>query len=235
MPSDVAYLGQAHSDSDVSEFHTLSFIIDQAINRVCTSTMVQVMSVTNAGGISPVGYVDVLPLVNQIDGYGNATPHGVVHHLPYVRVQGGANAIILDPQVGDKGIAIFADHDISAVKASGGQNIPGSRRRFDMADGMYIGGLLNGTPTQYLGFSASGLTAVSPVKVSTSAPTIAFDAPTDITQNAGTITLTATTSINMIVGGHTLAVTSSGVSLDGILFGTHYHADPQGGDTGPPL
>ena len=34
MPSDVAYLGQAHSDSDVSEFHTLSFIIDQAINRV---------------------------------------------------------------------------------------------------------------------------------------------------------------------------------------------------------
>jgi hypothetical protein len=85
--------------------------------------------------------------------------------------------VIIDPKVGDIGLCIFADRDISSVKANvaalrGGKGsvTPGSGRRFDMADGLYVGGLLNGVPTQYVQFSASGINIVSPTKVTITAP-----------------------------------------------------------------
>ena len=55
---------------------------------------------------------------------------------------------LIDPTQGDIGLAIFADRDISSVRANRAQANPGSYRRFDMADGVYIGGILNGMPTQ---------------------------------------------------------------------------------------
>ncbi len=44
--------------------------------------------------------MDVLPLVMQQTGDGHAVPHDVIYNVPYIRVQGGKTAIILDPQVG---------------------------------------------------------------------------------------------------------------------------------------
>jgi hypothetical protein len=38
--------------------------------------------------------------------------------VPYFRVQGGADAIIIDPKVGDLGIAVFCSRDITGVKRS---------------------------------------------------------------------------------------------------------------------
>ena len=144
------------------DYNAHAFLIQSLLNRAATATLVQVKAVTNAGGIAPVGYVDVQPMVAQVDGVGNAVPHGGVHNLPYFRIQGGASAIILDPQVGDIGVAVFCDHDISAVKASKAPATPGSWRRFDMADGVYIGGVLNGTPTQYIAFTSSGISIAAP-------------------------------------------------------------------------
>lgn len=152
------------------QFNAQAFLVAQMIGRVNTATPVKVVAVTNAGDVSPAGFVDVQPLINQIDGAGNSKPHGVLHQLPYFRLQGGANAVILDPQVGDIGIAVFADCDISGVTKAKKQVNPGSERRFDMADGLYIGGVLNGTPVQYLQFTASGINIVSPTKVTITAP-----------------------------------------------------------------
>lgn len=145
-----------------SDVNSTTFLVQQMLARVNTVTLVTVVGVTNAGGISPVGSVDVVPLVNQIDGAGNVVPHGTIFGLPYFRIQGGANAIILDPQVGDIGIAGFASRDISAVKASRAPAPPGSFRRFNYADGLYFGGTLNGTPTQYVAFTPDGVDIVSP-------------------------------------------------------------------------
>ena len=33
----------------------------------------------------------------------------VIHNVPYMRIQGGANGIILDPAIGDIGIATVCD------------------------------------------------------------------------------------------------------------------------------
>jgi hypothetical protein len=191
------YLGQQSSYDGATEFNALSFLVNQILNARNVATLVQIKAVTNAGGLAPVGYVDVVPLVNQLDGYGNATPHGVVHNLPYFRMQGGANAIILDPQVGDIGMAVFADRDISSVKASKKASNPSSRRRSDYADGMYLGGFLNGVPTQYVQFSAAGIKIHSPTQVLLDAPDVQITAATvEIIATASTTVTTPTFTVN---------------------------------------
>ena len=151
------------------------------INKICTMQLVRVVSCTNAGNLAAVGFVDVQILVNQIDGYGNPTPHGIVHGLPYMRLQGGANAIIIDPLSGDIGHIMCSSHDFSNVVSTQGQANPGSRRRFSYSDAVYVGGELNGAPTQFIQFLATGINmvdangnriAMGPSGVAITAPTL---------------------------------------------------------------
>lgn len=158
--SSSGYAGQQGLNDDTSDFNKVAFQAKQLIALISTATLVEIVSCTNAGGVAPFGYVDVQPLVNLIDGMGNSSPHREVHTLPYFRLQGGANAVIIDPAPGDIGIAVFADRDISSVKSTQAQANPGSRRRFSMADGIYIGGVLNGVPKQYVQFTATGINIV---------------------------------------------------------------------------
>lgn len=151
------YAGQQGISDAASEFNVLDAIIAGALGRVRTMAIVKVMAVTNDGELSPVGFVDVLPLVKLADGVGNVTPHGTVNNLCYFRLQGGYNAIIIDPKVGDIGIAVIADRDSSSVKANKAESAPGSKRRFSLPDGVYVGGILNGTPEQYVQFTDEGI------------------------------------------------------------------------------
>src|SRR5690349_22507119 len=148
--------GQALPTDSSSVYNATHFLIRQLIARVNTATLVQVQKVTNSGGVSPVGFVDVLPLVNQVDGAGNATEHVTLYGLPYCRLQGGTNAVILDPKVGDIGVAVFSSRDISKVKSAKKQSNPGSFRRFSMADGMYVMTLLGDAPQNYVQFTDNG-------------------------------------------------------------------------------
>lgn len=157
-----------------SPFNSLSFLVRQMLNGVRTATLVQVVSVTNEGGVGPVGLVDVQILVSRVDGAGQVIDAGLVHNVPYFRLQGGANAVILDPKIGDIGIALMADRDISSVKSTKAAAAPGSNRKHDMADALYLGGVLNGEPQQYVRFAAEGLELVSPTKVTVKAPDVAI-------------------------------------------------------------
>ena len=178
--------GQLKPSSTWGEFNNIAFMVQQALSKMQTATLVRVESCTNAGALSPVGLVDVTPLVNQLDGQGNPTPHVTIHNVPYLRLQGGANGIIMDPQKGDIGVCVFASRDISKIKATKKQGNPGSFRQYSFSDGMYLGGMLNGTPTQYVQFSAAGIKIHSPVAV-------VLDAP-DIQLNAATVEINGTTS-----------------------------------------
>ena len=97
-----------------------------------------------------------------------------------MRAQGGTNAIIIDPQVGDVGICIFADKDSSSVVATGAQANPGSRRRFTVTDGIYLGGMLNGTPVQYIQFLANAISIISPNTINLNAPQLNINASTQV-------------------------------------------------------
>lgn len=178
---------------------------------------VRVMAVTNAGGVSPIGQVTLLPLVQQVDGQGDVTSHGLIYNAPYMRIQGGLNAVILDPQVGDIGIAAFCDRDISAVKASKAESPPGSSRQNDPADAVYLGSIIASAPAQYVRFSDEGIELVSPVQVYIQAPAVAIDGNTTINGN-------------LAINGGT--VKNDGVSIDK----THRHTGVTtgSGTSGPP-
>ena len=149
--------GQLSPSDTATPYSAIAFIVRQAIKKVNTLLVVKVVAVHPGAGLA-AGTVDIQPLVSLLDGAGNASQHGVVFGLPYLRFQAGATAIIMDPVVGDIGIIICSDHDISAVKSSKAAAPPGSQRRFSIADGIYVGGILNGVPKQYIQATSTGLT-----------------------------------------------------------------------------
>lgn len=140
-----------------SDLNAQAFLINQIIGKLATTALVKVLSVRNAGGVEAVGFVDVQPMVHQVDGAGNPTPHGRITNIPYFRLQGGTDAIILDPKAGDIGICVFCSRDISQIKRSKAPGAPASRRRYGWGDGLYVGGVLNGVPEQYVRFSSTGI------------------------------------------------------------------------------
>lgn len=227
-------------------------LIRRVLETVHVATLVQVTACTNAGADSPVGTVDVQPLVNQVDGQGGIWAQPALCGLPYLRIQGGANAVIIDPQPGDIGLAVFADHDASSVIATKQAAAPGSFRRFDMSDGIYLGGLLNGTPTQYVQFNSSGITVNSPQKITLVAPEVEVDASERFTVNSPQSTFSAMVTVNGlftflagIVGSTTSGVAASitgVINFIGTLTSngkdisnTHTHTNVQSGpdDSGP--
>lgn len=196
------YFGTQNPQSRGSEFNAMEFVITQFLNKRNYTTLVQVMAVRNAGEVSPVGFVDVQIMINQVDAQGQSMPHGIVNNIPYMRLQGGTNAVIIDPQVGDIGLCTFADRDISSVKATRSISNPGSMRRADIADGLYMGGFLNSAPQQYVRFSASGIQIHSPTAIRMDAPEIELNAPV-VKINASTST-TITTPQFKVIGASTL-------------------------------
>ena len=244
--------GQQQSGTNLGEYQQITFMVQQALAKMQTATLVRIESCTNSGGLSPVGFVDVTPLVNQLDGQGNPTPHVTIYNLPYFRLQGGANGVIIDPQKGDIGVAVFASRDISQVKATRKQGNPGSHRQYSFADGMYLGGMLNGTPTQYVQFSAAGIKIHSPTAVVIEAPdvqilaqTVEINASASATVTTPTFTVNGATVLNGTVSqaGGGAATFSGSMTVDGDVTaqGTSVHnhvhggVQPGGGNTGAPV
>ncbi|WP_267550394.1 Gp138 family membrane-puncturing spike protein [Rhizobium rhizogenes] len=153
------FFGQQGTFDDSSDYNARDFHIRQKIGEVRTLVPVKVIAV-HGGGVGPAPTIDVQPLINQIDGQGNQTPHGIIYGIPVSRSQGGGNTIINDPKAGDLGHMSVADRDMSALKANKGQTSnPGSYRMHDLADGVYHGNLFNqAAPDQYIHFRDDGIT-----------------------------------------------------------------------------
>lgn len=238
------FFSQKHLQSGASEYNAMVFTISQLINKINTMALVMVTKVSNNGGVSPVGYVSVQLLVNQLTGDGKGIPAGLLSNIPYLRMQGGSNAIILDPQVGDIGVCGFCSRDISAVKESKNVSNPGSRRKYDKADGLYFGGFLNGSPTQYVQFNSDGITIHSPTAVKLTAPdvqitsqTLEVNASSSATITTPTFTINGQTVLNGSLSaggtGGASATFSGSVSAtgDGTFAGTSVHAHAHSGVT----
>jgi len=201
--------GNASAKDYGDDFAQLSFVVNQIVGRKATVELVRVVAVTSAGEAAPAGFIDVVPLVHQVDGAGKGVDHGTIHNVPYLRLQGGPYAVILDPQVGDIGIAVFAARDISKVKATKAPALPGSKRRFDWADALYIGGVLNAAPTAWVRFTSEG-------DIELKAPTVKIIGNVDVTGD----------------------ITADGeVKAGDIALSTHRHAGVQtgGGTSGGPV
>lgn len=181
--------------SSNDRYRALSFIVKQILGSdVRTAEPAVVLSVTG-GGISAPPTVSVQVLVNQVDGLGNATPHGRIFNVPVWRLQCGNGGIISDPVVDDTGLLVVCDRDISSVQSTGGQvSNPGSSRRFDLSDSIFLPGLFMGEISQYAQFTSTGIviTDMNGNKITMG--------PTGITMSnaGGSISLTAAGAIALV-------------------------------------
>lgn len=143
--------GVANYAASNSPYNSLSFMIQQAIReQVNTCIICKVVGVSD-------GYVDVLPLVTQISGKDEAIAPTTLYHLPFMRYHAGIAAVILNPVVGDIGLAVFAGKDCSNVKVGTSEPVPpASFRDNSMANGFFIGGFLNQAPSVFVELTQGG-------------------------------------------------------------------------------
>jgi hypothetical protein len=130
------------------------FIITRLIRGIHTVALVKVLAVRPTSG--KVGFLDVQPLVLEQDTAGKVLAQSPIYNVPYFRYQGGVSAVILDPAVGDIGLALACERDIRSVKATQVAAPAGSDRVYNSADSLYIGGVLNPDPTQWVKFLPDG-------------------------------------------------------------------------------
>jgi hypothetical protein len=145
-------VGQQSATDGNSEVNRSAFLTHQMLGRVGTVKLVRIEKVHPGQNNAP-GTIDVTPLVNQVDGQGKSTEHGTVYGIQYVRWQGGTAGIICDPVVGDIGYAFCPDRDTSAALKKKGRANPGSNRRFDVADAVYMGTVVSAAPKQFIKFT----------------------------------------------------------------------------------
>ena len=167
MTDEPAY-AHNYATSPTSPHNALRFAIDMAQDARMNCTIVQVKKIKTDGGVAPIGRVEVLPLVQMVNGVGQTVDHVSVYNLPYIRMVGGKSAVIIDPKVGDIGIVVVADRDISAVKNSKKMSPPGSARANNIADGIFIGCCLSDKPENYIRFVDDSTIELTPDKGVTS-------------------------------------------------------------------
>ena len=241
--------GQQDFTTGSSEFNAAAFQIEQAMRKINTAEPVRVVSV-QPGAVGPVGMGSVQPLVNLVTGMGDGMTQSELFSLPYMRVQGGENAVIVDPKPGDMGLAVYAMRDTEGVKSNrdGSPANPGSARMYSKGDGFYVGGFLNGTPKRYLMIDDEGLTLddgaggrlelkggkltiVAPAGIESTSPTEVHNTPALVMGGDGA---TATMNANMQING---SVTSTGDQVAGGISQTghtHTGVQPGSGSTGTP-
>jgi Phage P2 baseplate assembly protein gpV len=225
--TDTAY-GSFHSNSSDGDINDLQFRIRAMLMNVNTSMPVVVTAI-KASGLAPVGMLTCKIAVMQLTGSGETVENVTLSNVPYLRYQGGENAVIIDPEVGDIGIVAFCQRDISGVKNARVESVPGSLRILSTSDAVYVGGILNKAPKQYVWIHGGGINVYSPTWITLEAPSVTIKAP-DVTiegavsQSGGDVSVAQ----KMTVEG--------GATIGNIDFNGHVHGgiQPGGGDTEPP-
>ena len=193
MADEKTVKGQKKPNTAGSEYNALQFMIQNAMQGISTAIPVQVQAVNGL-------FVDVLPLVSSVDGYGQAVEPTMLFHLPVFRYHAGVGAVILDPVVGDKGLAVFAQADSSNVQTgTDTPQQPGSFRRHSMSDGFYIGGFHNAAPSVFIEIQQDGHVVITaPAGLTVTSPSATFSGTMDI---SGDCTIGGISFLNHVHGG----------------------------------
>lgn len=197
--------GNKRATSGSTNFNAMEFMIRNTILGLVNTAIPVIVTAVDAGGSgAPTGYVTVKPLVCQVDGFGETLDPAELFRVPYARVQGGIAALVIDPVVGDVGLAVFAKSDCSGVAQMQSKPVqPGSFRKFSMSDGFYLGGFLNRAPQVYV----------------------------EVKQDQSIV---ITASAGVTVNSPMVTVPSGDVIASGISLVHHTHTGDSGGTTSPP-
>lgn len=160
--------------------NAVDFAIRQVIrSSVQTLKIVQVVAV-DAGAMQ----VDVQPLIQQVTPNGSVKAMPQINGVPYGFEQAGNCVVKIAPVVGDIGIIMCADRDITRVKTTWKAAPPATLRAHSISDAVYLRTLYTGQAAAHsIAFDQeSGITITSSKPVTVNA---------DMTVN-GDITATGT-------------------------------------------
>ncbi|CSP97040.1 TPA: oxidoreductase [Shigella dysenteriae] len=205
-----------------SEINAQDFMLRQFLGRHAFITLGRVVAVEE-------GFIEARPMVMGVAADGSPVEHEVIYNIPVWRLQGGGNAVIMPPHVGDIGFLAICDRDISAVKATRQAAMPGSKRTHNYADAIWLGGVLNGDPVQFVVFDDNQIRIVSPWKVEISAPEGVINAPKSFTVNSPQIALNGDTAVSKGLNVTGQSRLSGGSNIGGIDFGNHVHGGVESG------
>lgn len=193
---------QRKTTSAATDFNSVAFQVQRALSEISTAEPVTVGAVDIPDPKGPVGFVDVTPLTTMVDGEGKAQAQGTQFKLPYLRIQGGKNAVIVDPKPGDKGLAVYAMRDTETLKETRGDDgpvNPGSGRTLDQGDGFFLGGFLNGEPERWVWVHDDGVEIEGKDNIKTHGKITVMDA-----EDGWTVNAQAGATINATGGGLTV-------------------------------
>ncbi|MGE4939863.1 phage baseplate protein [Yersinia enterocolitica] len=138
---------------------------------------IEIVEVTAVGGTAPNLVVDVIPLVTRTDQSGAMIPNSEVFNVPVWRLQRGNSAIIMNPVPGDIGMIAVCDRDNSLARSNRRQSVPATNRAHSKSDAIYLGGLLNNEPSQFIEFADGAINITTPNPVNITCSTANITAP----------------------------------------------------------
>lgn len=157
----------ANTTTDLPSDHTgeanqLEFLMRRFLQKHSFITLAQVIEVNS--NINPPT-LTLKPLILGYTGAGEKLDSGTLYNVPIFRLQRGNSAIVMDPEKGDIGLVAICDADISGIKNTKKESMPASSRKHSLSDSIYLGGVLNSTPTQSITFLNNGISISSPGSV----------------------------------------------------------------------
>lgn len=128
--------GSQNLSTNLTEFNTLDFYIDGKLLRINTIKICKITAVNDDGT------VNVLPMVNRLNGKKEPLPTVELKGFPILRQQGGNSGFIIEYQVGDIVLVGFCDRDPQAVIRSKKEAAPSTFTPFPLSGGIVLGAVL---------------------------------------------------------------------------------------------
>jgi len=96
-------------------------------------------------------YVDIEPQNYQLSSDKKPIEQSIIYNVPTQQWQGGKCAVIIAPQIGDRGFALICHMDISGIKNSlGRKSPPVSNRHNSYSDSIYLGMMFGEEPVDFV-------------------------------------------------------------------------------------
>jgi len=221
-------------DDISTDANVQKFVMEKFLSGKAFITLAMVKA-TYPGNENEMSFVDVQPMIHGTDGTGALIERGIIYNAPVFRLQRGSSALIMDPIVGDIGWIACCDEDIRTAKKTSAPALPASARSHSYGDAIYMGGLLNAAPTQYMKFADDGIDIVSPLVINVNGNIISLNAEAKISLNSPVIEANGqlTQGAGSYAGNATFggSVTATGeVQGNGIKLSTHVHGGVESGN-----
>ncbi len=186
--------GVANYEDLTSEYNALNFIITSIIKSTVNTCYAVTVTKVDADNQK----VTVKPLIAQIDADNNKIELPEIFEIPYFRYSAGNTAVRLNPVAGDIGVLIVFKSDSSNIKTgNNSQILPNSFLNYPLYSGIYIGGMLNNEPENYIEIKDDNITINANQKVVINCQNAEVNADENILLKCQTAEINAESEVNI--------------------------------------